>query len=308
MSLGFVFPGQGSQAVGMLEGLRENAVVAASFGEASDALGFDLGAIVASGPDDRLNQTEITQPALLTASVALWRLWREKGGPEPVLLAGHSLGEYSALVCAGAMSLADAAVLVHRRGQLMQAAVPAGEGAMAAVLGLEDGQVRDACAAVTGTVSAANYNAPGQVVIAGHAAAVDEAIANCQAAGARRAMKLTVSVPSHCELMAQAAREFADTLSAVPLTQPRIPVLHNVDAQTASTPAELRTRLVDQLSNPVLWSQCVTEMAAGGVDQIIECGPGKVLAGLIRRIDKTVSVWAIDTPEALDLALEEAGR
>jgi [acyl-carrier-protein] S-malonyltransferase len=291
--LGFVFPGQGSQAVGMLAQLRDEAPVGSTFEEADDVLGFDLGQIVAQGPEERLNQTEVTQPALLTASVALWRLWRHRGGPEPTLLSGHSLGEYSALVCGEGLTFGDAVALVHQRGKLMQAAVPAGEGAMAAILGLDDDQVRSCCESVDDVVAAANFNAPGQVVIAGASAAVDAAIANCQDAGARRAMKLAVSVPSHCQLMEQAATEFADKLKAVNLEKPRIPVIHNVDANVADSADGVKSALIAQLSNPVLWSTSVTEMAAHGVTNAVECGPGKVLAGLIKRIDRSLTVAAM---------------
>jgi [acyl-carrier-protein] S-malonyltransferase len=292
----------------MLAQLRDEAPVGSTFEEADDVLGFDLGQIVAQGPEERLNQTEVTQPALLTASVALWRLWRHRGGPEPTLLSGHSLGEYSALVCGEGLTFGDAVALVHQRGKLMQAAVPAGEGAMAAILGLDDDQVRSCCESVDDVVAAANFNAPGQVVIAGASAAVDAAIANCQDAGARRAMKLAVSVPSHCQLMEQAATEFADKLKAVNLEKPRIPVIHNVDANVADSADGVKSALIAQLSNPVLWSTSVTEMAAHGVTNAVECGPGKVLAGLIKRIDRSLTVAAIDNPEALSAALESAAQ
>ena len=307
MSLGFVFPGQGSQAVGMLAPLWDEALVRTTFAEAGEILGFDLAAVVAEGPEDRLNQTEVTQPALLTASVALWRLWRDRGGPEPTLLAGHSLGEYSALVCGEGLGFADAVALVHQRGQLMQAAVPAGEGAMAAILGLDDDEVRRCCDAVDGVVSAANFNAPGQVVIAGAAAAVEAAITICQETGARRAMKLAVSVPSHCALMSEAATEFAEALNAASVARPRIPVVHNVDAHIAESADEVKARLIEQLSNPVLWSTCITKMATLGITGAVECGPGKVLAGLIKRIDRSLNVVGIDDPDALGAALAGAG-
>lgn len=306
MSWGFVFPGQGSQEVGMLRDLAaDEAVIRDCFAEAGEALGLDLWQLVAEGPEADLNRTEITQPALLTASVALWRLWQSRSPVAPTILAGHSLGEYSALVCAEALGFTDAVLLVNTRGKLMQAAVPAGEGAMAAILGLDNGQVQACCDAASGVVAPANFNAPGQVVISGASAAVDDAIARCQEAGARRALKLAVSVPSHCPLMLPAASRFADHLGDVSLTQPKIPVVQNVDAQVSEDTDGIRTRLIAQLSKPVRWTDCAAAIVADGVTGILECGPGKVLTGLQKRIDRNVTALNIATPESFAAALEE---
>jgi [acyl-carrier-protein] S-malonyltransferase len=306
MSWGFVFPGQGSQEVGMLRDLAaDEAVIRDCFAEAGEALGLDLWQLVAEGPEADLNRTEITQPALLTASVALWRLWQSRSPVAPTILAGHSLGEYSALVCAEALGFADAVLLVNTRGKLMQAAVPAGEGAMAAILGLDNGQVQACCDAASGVVAPANFNAPGQVVISGASAAVDDAIARCQEAGARRALKLAVSVPSHCPLMLPAASRFADHLGDVSLTRPKIPVVQNVDAQVSEDTDGIRTRLIAQLSKPVRWTDCAAAIVANGVTGILECGPGKVLTGLQKRIDRNVTALNIATPESFAAALEE---
>ncbi len=305
MALGFVFPGQGSQAVGMLaDHIRAEPVVAECFAAADQVLGVPLTRIALDGPEADLNRTEITQPAILTASVALWRLWQARGGATPAVMAGHSLGEYSALVCAGALDFDAAVMLVHERGRCMQAAVPEGVGAMAAVLGLDDADVAKCCEAVAGVVAPANFNAPGQVVIAGESAAVDEAIAACQAAGARRAMTLAVSVPSHCTLMTPAAEDFATKLAAVELRLPRVAVVHNVDAMISDSIEALRDRLLRQLSEPVQWTACVQRMVASGARELVECGPGRVLSGLIKRIDRDVRVSAIDSPAALASALE----
>jgi [acyl-carrier-protein] S-malonyltransferase len=306
MSWGFVFPGQGSQEVGMLRDLAaDEAVIRDCFAEAGEALGLDLWQIVAEGPEAELNRTELTQPALLTASVALWRLWQSRGGLAPTILAGHSLGEYSALVCADALEFGDALRLVNTRGKLMQAAVPAGEGAMAAILGLDNEQVQACCDAASGVVAPANFNAPGQVVISGASAAVDDAIARCQEAGARRALKLAVSVPSHCPLMTPAATRFADHLGDISLGQPKIPVVQNVDAQVSEDLDGIRTRLIAQLSQPVRWTDCAAAIVASGATGILECGPGKVLTGLQKRIDRDVVALNIATPESFAAALEE---
>lgn len=304
MSMGFVFPGQGSQSVGMLADLAEVfPQVRDHFERAGDAIDRPLWRIVAEGPDEDLIRTEITQPALLTAGVALWAIWRDEGGQSPVCVAGHSLGEYSALVCAGALDFDDAVRLVHRRGQLMQAAVPQGEGAMAAILGLDDAAVEQACAEVDGVVSAANYNAPGQVVIAGTAAAVEAAVARCQAAGARRATLLPVSGPFHCALMKPAQEAFAADLDAVALSPPRIPVVQNVDAAVSEDVAGVRRKLLEQISKPVLWTACVEAMAARGVTRLVECGPGRVLSGLIKRIDKSLATDHLGTLDGMRAAL-----
>lgn len=305
MALGFVFPGQGSQSVGMLaDYLRDEPIVAECFAAADDVLGKNLTRLVLEGPEAELNRTEITQPAILTASVALWRLWQARGGAAPAVMAGHSLGEYSALVCAGAIDFEAAVTLVNQRGKCMQEAVPEGAGAMAAVLGLDDADVARCCASVAGIVAPANFNAPGQVVIAGESAAVDAAIAACQAAGAKRAMKLAVSVPSHCSLMMRAATAFSAKLDATELRLPSVPVVHNVDAATSESIEGMRDRLLRQLSEPVRWTACVERMVGLGARDLVECGPGRVLSGLIKRIDREVSTSAIDSASALSSALE----
>ena len=304
MSLGFMFPGQGSQTVGMLADVAEaHPQIAEHFATAGEAIGQPLWEIAQNGPEERLNSTEITQPALLVASVALWATWQAGGGAKPDILAGHSLGEYSALVCAGALSLADGVRLVHERGKLMQQAVPNGEGAMAAVLGLDDEQVLACCEAVAGVVAPANFNAPGQVVIAGAAAAVDDAAERCKEAGARRAVLLPVSGPFHCELMKPAQEAFAAVLDQIDLTMPVIPVVHNVDAAIARDPADLRAKLMAQISQPVLWTRCAEAMVGAGVDRLIECGPGKVLSGLIKRIDRSIATEALGSLDGLSAAL-----
>lgn len=305
-SLAFVFPGQGSQSVGMLADLAsEHALVAETFAQASSVLGIDLWQLVSDGPEEKLNQTDITQPALLAASVALWRVWNDNNGAQPAWLAGHSLGEYSALVCAGALDFADAVRLVNLRGQFMQQAVPAGEGAMAAILGLDDAVIENACAAAAqgDVVSAVNYNSPGQVVIAGQSAAVDRAMAACQEAGAKRALRLAVSVPSHCALMQPAAEQLAAELETIEVSMPTIPVIQNVSAAAPASAEELRRNLVEQLYRPVLWVDCVNFMMAQGVSQAIECGPGKVLSGLNKRINKQLQVGSIGDAAGLAKAL-----
>lgn len=304
MSLGFIFPGQGSQAVGMLgEIAGQLDVIQDTFDEAGEVLGQPLWRLVQDGPQERLNQTEITQPVLLTASTALWRAWQSAGGATPQLLAGHSLGEYSALVCAGAMSFADAVGLVHQRGKLMQQAVPQGEGAMAAILGLEDDVVGDCCDAVDGIVSPANFNAPSQVVIAGTAAAVAAAVEKCNEAGARRTVELQVSGPFHCALMEPAKVGFAEALDAIELRMPTIDVIHNVDAKAATDLADLRSKLLEQMARPVQWTNCTRTMIEQGVGQFVECGAGKVLAGLVKRIDRATPVHSIESPGAFEGAL-----
>ena len=305
MSLGFVFPGQGAQFVGMLADLAGRyAVVRERFDQAADAIGLDLWRIASQGPETELVATAVTQPALLTASVALWDVWRGNDGPAPALVAGHSLGEYSALVCAGALDFADAVYLVHRRGQLMQEAVPRGQGAMAAVLGLDEAQVEAACSGAQGLVSAANYNAPGQVVIAGEVGAVGQAVANCKASGARRAVMLEVSGPFHCALMAPARAQLAVALDAAGLKQPQIPLVRNVDAAVVATVGEVRAGLLEQLAQPVRWTECVRRMAAEGVTRLVECGPGKVLTGLAKRIDRSLAAGGIGTLDGLAAELD----
>jgi [acyl-carrier-protein] S-malonyltransferase len=306
-TLAFIFPGQGSQHLGMLSELAERyAVVRATFEEASAALGYDLWQLVQEGPAEQLNQTDKTQPALLAASVAVWRVWKELEGARPEWVAGHSLGEYSALVCSGALDFADGLRLVRARGEFMQAAVPQGQGAMAAILGLDAEQVEKACveAAEGDVVQAVNYNAPGQIVIAGSVAAVDRAIAACQAAGARKAMPLPVSVPSHCELMRPAAEQLADELNRIQLKKPRVPVVQNVNAAPETEVARLRDNLVAQLYRPVRWIESIEFMAAQGVDTYIECGPGKVLVGLNKRIVKPAKSLAVNDPDSVQAALE----
>lgn len=307
--LAFVFPGQGSQSVGMLAELAAaHGLVRQTFDEASSGAGVDLWALAQQGPDDQLNRTENTQPALLAASVAVWRVWREQGGVLPAQLAGHSLGEYSALVAAGALSLSDAAALVAERGRLMQAAVPAGVGAMAAIIGGDDAQIAQACNEVAGdeVVAPANYNSPGQVVIAGHAAAVDRAIARLAELGVRKSVKLAVSVPSHCALMRDAAQRLAERMQSITWSMPTIPVVQNADASTHDSIDAIRDALRRQLFQPVRWTECVQALAAGGATRVLECGPGKVLAGLIKRIDKSLDARAIGLAADFDAALAEA--
>ncbi|MCS2610068.1 ACP S-malonyltransferase [Halomonas dongshanensis] len=307
--LALVFPGQGSQQLGMLRELAERySVVGTTFEEASEALGYDLWKVVQEGPEEALNATACTQPALLTASVAIWRVWQELEGPRPCVMAGHSLGEYSALVCAGVMSFAEGVKLVRLRGEAMQRAVPAGEGGMAAILGLDNDVVERACAkaAQGDVVAAVNYNAPGQVVIAGAKSAVERAIAACQEAGAKRAMALPVSVPSHCALMRPAADELAQAISEIELRVPRYTVIQNVDAQAHADVDTLRTRLIEQLYQPVRWTDCVDAMASLGANVFIECGPGKVLTGLNKRIARGSKGLAVNDPDSLDAALELA--
>ncbi|MGA1676791.1 MAG: ACP S-malonyltransferase [Pseudomonadales bacterium] len=304
MSLGFVFPGQGSQSVGMLADLAErHATIRQTFEEAATAISRPLWEIVSQGPDAELVRTEITQPAILAASIAVWRVWREQGGPEPALLAGHSLGEYSALVAADALTFQEAVRLVHRRGQLMQAAVPQGEGAMAAILGLDDAGVEAACAEIDEIVSAANYNAPGQVVIAGTASGVARAIEACKSRGAKRATLLTVSGPFHCALMRPAQESFAADLAAADIRLPRIAVVQNVDATIAESADGVRQRLLAQISSPVLWTRCVQAMVARGATRLGECGPGRVLAPLVKRIDGGAEGFGLGTADAFESAL-----
>ncbi|WP_104205405.1 ACP S-malonyltransferase [Billgrantia saliphila] len=307
--LALVFPGQGSQQVGMLRELAERySVVRTTFEEAADALGYDLWKVVQEGPEEALNATACTQPALLTASVAIWRVWQELEGPRPGAMAGHSLGEYSAMVCAGVMGFADGVRLVRLRGEAMQEAVPLGRGAMAAILGLDDATVETACneAAQNDVVAAVNYNAPGQVVIAGDTAAVERAIALCQEAGAKRAMPLPVSVPSHCALMRPAAERLKTAMTDLEMRPPRYTVYQNVDAQAHADVETLRTRLVEQLYQPVRWTSCMEAMATGGAQVFIECGPGKVLTGLGKRIVKGSKGLAVNDPDSLEAALELA--
>ncbi|WP_158130109.1 ACP S-malonyltransferase [Vibrio fluvialis] len=298
-----VFPGQGSQAVGMLAKLGEQYdVVKQTFAEASDALGYDLWALVQNGPAEDLNQTFRTQPALLASSVAIWRVWQELGLEQPEVLAGHSLGEYSALVCAGVIDFKAAIKLVELRGQLMQEAVPAGTGAMYAIIGLDDAAIAKACeeAAQGDVVSPVNFNSPGQVVIAGQKDAVERAGALCKEAGAKRALPLPVSVPSHCALMKPAAEKLAVALEALTFNTPQIPVINNVDVVAETDPAKIKDALVRQLHSPVRWTEGVEKMAEQGIEKLIEVGPGKVLTGLTKRIVKTLDAAAVNDIASLE--------
>lgn len=302
--LAFVFPGQGSQKVGMLAGLAAAfPEVKNTFAEASDALDYDMWALVQEGEQAQLNLTETTQPVLLTASVAVWRLWLAQGGLRPSMMAGHSLGEFSALVCAGAIDFADAVRLVRARGQYMQTAVPVGEGAMAAVLGLDDAKIEEICAATEGVVEAVNYNSPGQVVVAGHTQAVEAALGALKDAGAKRAMLLPVSAPFHTSLMRPAGEKLAQALAELTINAPVIPVVHNVHAQTEANPAQIKELLTQQIYSAVKWVSCVQTMTDSGIEMTVECGPGKVLSGLNKRIQKSLQCLNVESPETLEAAL-----
>ncbi len=307
--LAFVFPGQGSQFVGMLVELGQAfPLVGETFEEASEVLGYDLWRLCQEGPAERLDETVRTQPAMLTSGVAVWRVWRDQGGVLPGFMAGHSLGEYTALVCAGAMEFPAALEAVVERARLMQAAVPAGQGGMAAIIGLDDEAVRQLCAdcAEGEVLEAVNFNAPGQVVIAGTATAVKRAVAASRAAGAKRAIPLPVSVPSHCRLMSDAATALARKLETIRIVPPDIPVVHNVDADRHDDPEAIREALVRQLHAPVLWVDSVRRMIADGTTCFIEAGPGKVLAGLGRRIERGVPTLPVHDPEGLEQAMDRA--
>jgi [acyl-carrier-protein] S-malonyltransferase len=305
--LAFVFPGQGSQSIGMLAELSElHPGIRETFAEASDGAGVDLWALSQGGPEAMLNRTEYTQPALLAAGVAVWRVWLEAGGVRPARLAGHSLGEYTALVAAGTLSLSDAAHLVRIRGQAMQEAAPEGAGAMAAVLGADDALVEEVCREISGerVVVPANYNSPGQIVIGGHADAIDQAIAALTARGVRKVVKLAVSVPSHTPLMREAANRVVEAMTAYAWREPQIPVVQNVDATSHRGVAAIRDALARQLYLPVRWTGCVTALAMSGATRVAECGPGKVLTGLVKRIDKSLEGRSLGTPADFDTALE----
>ena len=309
-TIAFVFPGQGSQKVGMLAAAHEQfQAVRDTFAEASETLGYDMWDLVQNGEQDALNLTETTQPVLLTSSVALWRAWQEQAGPDPVIMAGHSLGEFSALVCAGALGFADTVQLVRQRGAFMQSAVPVGQGAMAAIIGLDDDTINAICADVaggdTGVVAAVNFNSPGQVVIAGHTAAVDAAIVALKAAGAKRALPLPVSAPFHTALMKPAGERLAEAIADVTIATPQIPVVHNVSAAIEPDPEQIRKLLVEQIYSPVQWTRCVQAIVASGATQVVECGPGKVLSGLNRRIDKSLQSFSLEDPEALAATVAE---
>jgi [acyl-carrier-protein] S-malonyltransferase len=302
--LAFIFPGQGSQKVGMLAAAHETfQSVRDTFSEAAEALGYDLWDRIQNGEQEALNLTETTQPVLLTSSVALWRAWLELDGAQPAVMAGHSLGEFSALVCAGAIGFTDAVQLVRQRGAFMQSAVPVGEGAMAAIIGLEDETINEICARVAaagnGVVAAVNYNSPGQVVIAGQTGAVEAAIVTLKEAGAKRALPLPVSAPFHTELMKPAGERLADVLATIDIVTPEIPVVHNVHAHTETAPSRIRSLLVEQIYSPVQWTGCVQTMVGLGAGQMVECGPGKVLAGLNRRIDKSLQSFSLEEPDSL---------
>ena len=302
-----VFPGQGSQAVGMLKDLAENySVVKSTFDEASQVLGYDLWTLVQEGPADELNKTWQTQPALLAASVAIYRVWQSINGPQPEFMAGHSLGEYSALVCAGVIDFKDAIKLVELRGKLMQEAVPSGTGAMFAIIGLDNDSIQKACeqAAQGQVVAPVNFNSPGQVVIAGNKEAVERAGALCKEAGAKRALPLAVSVPSHCALMKPAADKLATTLNNMTFNAPQFAVINNVDVKVESSAENIKAALIAQLYSPVRWTETVEEMAKQGVTLLVEMGPGKVLTGLTKRIVDSLSACAVNDKASLDVAIE----
>jgi [acyl-carrier-protein] S-malonyltransferase len=304
----FVFPGQGSQKIGMLAELAaEYSVVSTTFAEASEVLGYDLWDLVQTGTQEDINLTERTQPLLLTASVAVWLAWKEKNGANPAFMAGHSLGEWSALVCAGVVAFKDAVKLVQQRGKFMQEAVPAGQGAMAAIIGLDDAAILDACkkAEQGEVVSAVNFNSPGQVVIAGTVAAVERASALCKTAGAKRALPLPVSAPFHTSLMQPAADRLAEQISTTTFSLPKIPVVHNVTAQTEVCAEKIKALMIEQIYSPVRWVECVNTLVTAGVTRTVECGPGKVLSGLNKRIHAELITNSIEKPEELLIALVE---
>lgn len=303
---GFVFPGQGSQKLGMLRELAsEFDIVEKTFAEGSAELDLDLWQIAQLDAENKLDLTHITQPILLSASVAIWRAWNQLGGSQPSILAGHSLGEYSALVCAGVLEFREAVKIVFHRGKFMQAAAPAGNGKMAAIVGLENHQINSLCAEASGNeiVSAANFNSLGQTVIAGHATAVDRAIELCKSAGAKRALPLNVSVPSHCALMKPAADQLAQTLSTVQFKPATIPVVQNVHAEICGSPEEIRMNLIKQLYEPVQWVNSICLLHKAGVNRLVECGPGKVLSGLIKRIEPEIACFGSDDEISLKNAL-----
>lgn len=298
-NLAFVFPGQGSQKIGMLADLAEAyPVVLETFSKASEVLGYDLWDLVQNGEQDQINMTERTQPLLLTASVACWRVWSQQSQVRPALMAGHSLGEWSALVCAGIVKFEDAVRLVQQRGKFMQEAVPAGEGAMAAIIGLDDAAIIAACeqASSEGVAAAVNFNSPGQVVIAGSVAAIEKAMILCKEAGAKRALPLPVSAPFHTELMKPAAERLAVLVEATEFAAPQTPVVHNVHAQIESDPAVIKRLMIEQIYSPVKWVDCILQLKSQGIETVVECGPGKVLAGLVKRIDKSIAGKSLAAP------------
>lgn len=305
--LAFVFPGQGSQKIGMLaEIAKQSELIRTTFDEASNALGYDLWEIVQSGSQEQLNMTEVTQPALLTSSVALWRLWRHLDGPEPAVMAGHSLGEWSALVCSGVVAFESAVKLVRARGKYMQEAVSPGVGAMAAIIGLADGDVEAACAEVSKencAVTPVNYNSPGQLVIAGHKEAVDKAITATKDLGAKLALPLPVSAPFHTPLMQPAATRLAQDIDTTVFSAPSIPIVHNVNAATEADAGKIKALIIEQIYSPVRWASCVQALSALGVTSVLECGPGRVLSGLNKRIVKGLLCYNVETPALLDKSL-----
>lgn len=308
MTHAFIFPGQGAQTVGMLAELAQHyPIVQQTFAEASSVLGYDLWQLSQQGPQETLNQTDKTQPALLAASVAVWRIWQQQGGSQPQRMAGHSFGEYSALVCAQSLTFAQAVQLAQDRGRLMQTAVPEGQGAMAAILGLKAQQVIDICAdsAQGEVVAAVNFNTPTQTVIAGHQAAVKRALATAQANGAKRALLLAVSVPAHCQLMQPAEPLMAERLAAVTPQPPQIPVIHNIDVSSKTEPTAIREALIGQLSHPVRWVETIDTIKAEGIRLLFECGPGKVLTGLTQAIDRQLTCIPLHTMAGLEKALAE---
>ena len=304
---GFVFPGQGSHKAGMLSELEAvYPCITETFAQASQVLGADLWHITQDNPDGRLDQTHFTQPALLATSIAIWRVWKSKNTPLPAMLAGHSLGEYSALVCAGVLGFDDAIALVHKRGKYMQAAVPAGTGGMAAIIGMDDSRIDELCRSVAGegVVAAANFNSPGQTVIAGDKAAVERAMTACKEAGAKRALPLNVSVPSHCALMKPAADQLAADLAEIRFRKPALPVVQNINGRASDELDEIRGNLLKQLHMPVQWVDTIYCMRDFGIGKVVECGPGKVLGGLIKRIQPEINCYSTETPDALAEATE----
>jgi [acyl-carrier-protein] S-malonyltransferase len=309
--LAFVFPGQGSQKIGMLAELAaQYSEIEETFNEASDTLGYDVWKMIQSGSQDDINLTERTQPILLASSVAIWRLWNAKGGSKPAQMAGHSLGEWSALVCSGVVNFADGLNIVRARGQYMQQAVPVGEGAMAAIIGLDDSIIIDACknAAAAEVVDAVNYNAPGQVVIAGSVAAVNRAIEICKQAGAKRALPLPVSAPFHTSLMKPAADQLAEIVNSVTFRRPTVSIVHNVHAREENNPDTIKSLMLEQIYSPVKWVDCVVQLKQNGAQVLIECGPGKVLSGLAKRIDRDLQAMATDSSADFDAALTAVGE
>jgi [acyl-carrier-protein] S-malonyltransferase len=307
--LAFVFSGQGSQKVGMLsEVAAAFPVIKKTFTEASDVLGYDLWELCQTGEQEQLNSTEITQPLLLTSSVALWRVWNEKNGRHPAMLAGHSLGEWSALVCADVVRFSDAVELVQKRGKYMQTAVPKGEGSMAAVLNVDDDKILEICreASVFGVVEAVNFNSPGQVVIAGQVSAVEKASEMLKAAGAKRVLPLPVSAPFHASLMKSAAEKMAVHIAATVFSAPKIPVIHNVNARMESDPQAIKQLMIQQIDSPVLWVDCVNAMVNSGITTVVECGPGKVLCGLCTRIEKSLCAISLEDLAGIEKALAES--